>query len=103
MPRVALPDSLHLCRISGCLYTPFVQDQHFSTASSLTISTTIEDLFMRCSFQDLAGYPRILGNIDLRHLRGRHAYKASLRSALPNSLQLCYEIWVSLHFVGSRP
>jgi hypothetical protein len=26
MPRVALPDSLQLCRISGCLYTPYVQD-----------------------------------------------------------------------------
>jgi hypothetical protein len=25
MPRVALPDSLQLCRISGCLYTPFIQ------------------------------------------------------------------------------
>jgi hypothetical protein len=27
MPRVALPDSLQLCKISGCLYTPCVQDQ----------------------------------------------------------------------------
>jgi hypothetical protein len=27
MPRVALPDSLQLCKISGCLYTPYVQDQ----------------------------------------------------------------------------
>jgi hypothetical protein len=34
MPRVALPDSLQLCRISGCLYTPYFQDQHFPMASS---------------------------------------------------------------------
>jgi hypothetical protein len=40
-------------------------------------------------FQDLARYPRILGVVDLRPLRGRHAYKASSRLALPNSLQLC--------------
>jgi hypothetical protein len=31
MPRVALLDSLQLCRISGCLYTPFVQDQYLPT------------------------------------------------------------------------
>jgi hypothetical protein len=35
----------------------------------------------------------------LRPLRGRHAYKASSRLALPDSLQTCLEIWVSLHFV----
>jgi hypothetical protein len=28
MPRVAFPDSLQLRKISGCLYTPYVQDQH---------------------------------------------------------------------------
>jgi hypothetical protein len=27
MPQVALQDSLQLCKISGCLYTPYVQDQ----------------------------------------------------------------------------
>jgi hypothetical protein len=27
MPRVALPDSLQSCRISGCHYTPYVKDQ----------------------------------------------------------------------------
>jgi hypothetical protein len=31
MPRVALPDSLQLCKISGCLYTPYIQDQHYFT------------------------------------------------------------------------
>jgi hypothetical protein len=45
---------------------------------------------MRHTFQDPAGYPRILDIVDLRPPRGRHAYKASLRSALPDSLQLCY-------------
>jgi hypothetical protein len=29
--------------------------------------------------------------------------KASSRSTLPDSLQPCWEIWVSLHFVRSRP
>jgi hypothetical protein len=52
----------------------------------LTISTTTEDLFMQHAFQDLA---RILSIVDLRPFRGRHAYKVSLRSALPDSLQLC--------------
>jgi hypothetical protein len=34
---------------------------------------------MRCAFQDLAGYPRILDNVDdLRPLRGWHAYKDPL-------------------------
>jgi hypothetical protein len=32
MPRVALPDSLQLCRIFGCPYTPYVQDQHCFTS-----------------------------------------------------------------------
>jgi hypothetical protein len=50
---------------------------------------TTKDFFVRRAFQDLAGYPQILDIIDLRPLRGRHAYKASMRSALPDSLQLC--------------
>jgi hypothetical protein len=29
MPQVALPDTLQLCRISGCLYTPYNQDHHY--------------------------------------------------------------------------
>jgi hypothetical protein len=44
---------------------------------------------MRRVFQDLVGYPQILDIVDVRPLRGRHAYKASLRSALPDSLQSC--------------
>jgi hypothetical protein len=72
-----------------------------SSASSLIISTTTEDLFMWRTFQDLVGYPRILD--ELRPLRGRHAYKASLRSAPPDSLQPCWEIWVPLHFVQPKP
>jgi hypothetical protein len=103
MPRVALPDSLHLCRISRCLYSPFVRrSTYFSIASLWTILTTTKDLFMRRVFQDLIGYPRILGIVDLRPLWGWHAYKASLRSVLLDSLQPCWEIWGSLHFVRSR-
>jgi hypothetical protein len=66
MPRVALPDSLQLCKISGSLYTPYVQDQLFLTASSLTISIPTENLFMRRVLLDPAGYPRILDIVDLR-------------------------------------
>jgi hypothetical protein len=55
------------------------------------------------AFQNPAGYPWILGIVDLRPLWGRHAYKASMRSALPDFLQLCSEIWMPLHFVWSRP
>jgi hypothetical protein len=66
MPRVALPDSLQLCRISSCLYTPFVQDQHFPMDSLLVVSTNTEDLFMRRTFQDPVGYPQILEIVDLR-------------------------------------
>jgi hypothetical protein len=29
MPQVALLDSLQLCKISGCLYTPYVQDRRY--------------------------------------------------------------------------
>jgi hypothetical protein len=32
MPKVVLPDSLQLCRIYGCLYTPYDQDQHYFTS-----------------------------------------------------------------------
>jgi hypothetical protein len=46
----------------------------------------INDFSIRLAFQDLAGYPRILDMFDLRCLRGRHTYKASSRSALPDSL-----------------
>jgi hypothetical protein len=35
----------------------------------------IGDFFIRRNFQDLAGYPQILGIVYLRPLRGRHAYK----------------------------
>jgi hypothetical protein len=52
----------------------------------------VGNIFMQRTFQDLAVYPRILGIVDLRPLRGRHAYKASLRSALLDSLQPCWEI-----------
>jgi hypothetical protein len=56
MPRVAPQDSLQPCRISGCLYTPYVPDQQ--------ILGIINNLFVRRTFQDLARYPRILGIDD---------------------------------------
>jgi hypothetical protein len=92
MPRVALPDSWPLGNTSGCLYTPYVQNQHYF-ASFIDIrlyhcfvSFIVDNLFIRRAFQDPARYPRILDNIDLKTLQGRHAYKASTRSALPDSL-----------------
>jgi hypothetical protein len=69
MPRVAVPDSLQLCKISGCLYTPHVQDQQiFSFIVDRYQHRNynydiIGDFFIRRTFQDLAGYPRILGNV----------------------------------------
>jgi hypothetical protein len=72
-------------------------------ASPSLVSTTTEDLFVRRAFQEPIGYPQILDIDNLRPLRGWHAYKASLWSALPDFLQPCLEFWVSLHVVRSRP
>jgi hypothetical protein len=62
----------------------------------------VDDFSMQCAFQDPVGYPWILDIINLRPLYGRHAYKASSRSALLDSLQPCLEIWGSLHYFQSR-
>jgi hypothetical protein len=103
MPRMSLPDSLQLCRISRCLYTPYVQDQQIfgfiiDRLPTLQLQLRpIDDFFIRRTFQDLAGYPRILDIVDLRPLRGRHVYKASTRSALLDSLQPCKEIYRCLY------
>jgi hypothetical protein len=83
MPRVALPDSLQPCRISGCLYTPTDQDQEISSFvidyfKHFFVSFIIDNLFMRRTFQDPIGYPQILNIIELRPLRGQHAYKAEV-------------------------
>jgi hypothetical protein len=90
MPWVALPDSLHLCKISGCLYTLHVQDLHIFMALLANSFghrnfsyDIISDFFMRCTFQDPTGYPRVLGIVELRPLRGGQAYKSSLMLALP--------------------
>jgi hypothetical protein len=89
MPRVALLDSLQLCKISGYLYTPYVQDQRYFTSFIVDRFNHNRRSSSDAPFQDLAGHPRILGIDNLRPLRGQHAYKASLRSAPPDSLQLC--------------
>jgi hypothetical protein len=90
MPRVALPDSLQLYRISGCLYTPYVEDQHhFVSFIIVHFDHYRSPLHRMHLLEDSTRYPRILDIADLRPLRGRHAYDASLRSALPDSLQLC--------------
>jgi hypothetical protein len=72
----------------------------FKTNRFLTSSSTdpghrnfsydiVDDFFIQHTFQDPAGYPQILDVVDLRPLRGQHAYKTSLRSALLDSLHLC--------------
>jgi hypothetical protein len=72
---------LQPCRISGCLYTPYVQDQQISgfivnqPQHRNYNNNIVSDFFIRHTFQDLVGYPWILGIVDLRPLRGRHAYK----------------------------
>jgi hypothetical protein len=55
MPQVALPDSLQLCKISGCLHAPFVQDQHSFMTSSLILPTTIEAFSSDAPFKILLG------------------------------------------------
>jgi hypothetical protein len=88
--------SLHSIRSKSTGYLASSSNNFGHRNSSYDI---IDYFFIRRTFQELAGYPQILDIVDLRPLRGRHAYKTSLRSALPDSLQLCREIWVSLHSV----
>jgi hypothetical protein len=85
MPRVALLDSCSYVGYLGVSTLHMLKISRFLASSSF-VSTTIEGFFMQCTFQDSVGYPRILGIVYLRLLRGRHAYKAFLRSALPDSL-----------------
>jgi hypothetical protein len=68
MPRVALQDSLQLCRISGCLYTSFDQDHDFAKINVTLPRFIVDNLFMRCTIQDPTRYPRILDIDDLRPL-----------------------------------
>jgi hypothetical protein len=98
MPLVALLDScsyvgyldvstLHTFKINGFMALSSTKPGHRNFSYDIN-----DDFFIRCTFQDPTGYPRILDIIDLRPLRGRHAYNASLRSALLDSLQPCWEI-----------
>jgi hypothetical protein len=89
MPRVALPRSLQLRRISGCLYTPLTEINIFLRLRRLSFRPLQKTSSYDTPFQDSTGYPRILDIVDLRPLRDWHAYKASSRSALTDSLLLC--------------
>jgi hypothetical protein len=64
--------SLHSIRSRSTYFCGFVgngsEHRNFSY-------DTIDNILMQRVFQDLAGYPRILGIVNLRPLRGRHAYK----------------------------
>jgi hypothetical protein len=48
---------------------------HHRPIPDIITSTTTIEFFIRRTFQDLAGYPRLQGIVDLRPLRGQHAYK----------------------------
>jgi hypothetical protein len=74
-----------------CRYARYVgvSTLHMFKINITSLNFIVDNLFMRRTFQDSTGYPRILDIAVLRPLRGRHAYKASLRSALPDSLHLC--------------
>jgi hypothetical protein len=77
MPRVALPDScsyagyldvftLHMFKIHGFLASSSTNPSYHNFSYDI-----IDDFFIRRTFQDLVGYPRILGIVDFRPLRGR--------------------------------
>jgi hypothetical protein len=82
MPRVALPDS---CSYAGYLGVSTVHTfkiyifswlhQQRFFISQLQLRHNRQLLHSTHIFKDLAGYPLILGIVDLRPLRGRHAYK----------------------------
>jgi hypothetical protein len=76
------------CSYAGYLdvSTPHMFKINIVLPASSLISKTTKDLFVRRAFQEPIGYPRILDIVDLRPLQGRHTYKASRRSALPDSL-----------------
>jgi hypothetical protein len=79
--------TLHTFKINRFLASSSTDPGHHNFGYDI-----VDNLFKRCAFQDPIGYPRILDIVDLRPLRGWHTYKASSRSALPDSLQLCQEI-----------
>jgi hypothetical protein len=68
MPRVALPDSLQLCRISQCLYTPYIQDQHYFTSFIVDRFDHHRRPLHTTRFSNLTGYPQIRDIVDLRPL-----------------------------------
>jgi hypothetical protein len=83
MPRVALPDSLQPCRISGCLYTPYNQDWCYFASLIIDRLPTLQ-LHLRHHRRFLhsthLSRPCWVSS-DTRHcclrpLRGRHAYKS---------------------------
>jgi hypothetical protein len=74
MPQVALPDSLQLCKISECLYTPYIQDQrYFACFIVVRYDHYKKTSSSDAPFKDPARYPRILDIVDLRPLRSQHA------------------------------
>jgi hypothetical protein len=75
MPRVALPDFCSYARYLGVSTLHTFKIDVISPASSSTDSghrnfsyNIINNLFMRHTFRDFAGYPRILDIVDLRPL-----------------------------------
>jgi hypothetical protein len=75
MPRVALPDSLQPCRISGCLYTPYVQDLHIASSTMVPDITTSTTTSLTTSSCDTPSRSRWVSSDT-----GHHRLEASLRS-----------------------
>jgi hypothetical protein len=79
--------SLHSIRSRLMLF----RQLHRRSAPDIATSAVIESTTSSCDapFKILLGILGYWPLFDLRPLRGRHAYKTSSRSALPDSLQLC--------------
>jgi hypothetical protein len=88
MPWVALPDSLQLCKISGCLYTPYVQDRRY-LASFIVDNTPLKTLLGIHGYWVLFIWGLIEVGMPTRPTWGR-----------PYQTPCSHEVF---HFIQSRP
>jgi hypothetical protein len=79
MPRVALPDSVQLCKIFGCLYTPYIQDRRSITRFIIDQPRTSQ-LQLRCQ-RRLLHATHLSRSCWVSSDTGHHRLEASLRSA----------------------
>jgi hypothetical protein len=76
MPQVALPDSVQLCKISRCLYTPYVQDQYCFASFIIDFEDYRRPLHATCPSE----------SFWVSSDTGHHRHEASLRSARQQGL-----------------